>query len=138
MKVLIELPDVIKDDDGVEYEPVGEWRVPKIGEYYLDTECRVCIEKEGRGAAIVLRKKFVWPEWLGGYAIAKDDGGGIWMYHQEIEIDSHRWVQIDESPEGIKTFIQIQPWMFPTLDLDTLLADWTKPLLNPNYKAPQE
>lgn len=36
MKYLIELPDVLKDEKGNEYEPTGEFRVPVKDDVCLD------------------------------------------------------------------------------------------------------
>ena len=72
-EVTIRLPKPLMLD-GVEYEPTGEWRCPKAGEYYLHDTGDVTESTHGFSHTnfIILRPKWKWPSALKARWLAKN------------------------------------------------------------------
>jgi len=131
MKYEIELPDVI-ELKGVRYEPTGEYRSPVEGEAFMfDDDLSVAKRVSGRsGPRIILRPVWTWPEWLGGWGIAKDKEGGTWWYSSECYSNGNEWLEKDERNGVMVAIENFQNFTPPTI------TDWTKPTLNPRWKQP--
>lgn len=128
MKYLIELPDVIKDEDGNEYEPTGEFRKPKKGEHFFSVYSTVCVAiyDFSSESHIILRRKWMWPTWLKGWGIAMDANGRIYVFAEKPIREIVTWQPINGG------FVQ---WVPEVLGPPPPITDWTKPILNPNYKS---
>lgn len=136
MKYEIELPDVMADVNGSQYEPTGEYRQPNPGEYFLDGENTVCYVGRSRLAARypILKPKWTWPEWLDGWGFALDSDGSFYWYAEEPEEGESYW-----NPENITKAVPITDntrLMLPSLP--PLPTDWKKPILNLNYISPNK
>lgn len=136
MKYEIELPDVMIDVKGNQYEPTGEYRQPNPGEYFLDDENTVCYVGRSRLAARypILRPTWTWPEWLSGWGFALDSDGNFYWYENEPVKSDKDWDTENEiKPVRITDNIRR---MIPSLP--PLPTDWKKPILNPNYVSPNK
>lgn len=129
MKYLIDLPDVIKDADGNEYESTGEFRrTTGPDEWLLNINGvaeRWSLARPSDGRYIILRRKWTWPTSLKGWGIAKDEGGDIYVYSAPAEMDDGIWFSTNE------VFLE---WIEEILGPPPTITDWTQPILNPNYK----
>lgn len=129
MKYLIELPDMLKDEKGNEYEPTGEFRVPVKDDVYMDQPDGVS-RSTGTNifARIILRPKWSWPAWLGGWGFAMDKSGMIWWYSRPTTRDSIGWIT-NALYLGVDNLRTLSPTFTPPP-----IADWTVPVINPNWK----
>jgi len=128
MKVLIDLPDVIRDADGNEYEATGEYRAPNKGDWHLwgrTTPSIAC--RDMVGDYIILRRKWTWPAWLKGWGIAMDANGTCYAFATKPELSIYTW-----HPDEDGAFFRWYPEM---LGPPPPITDWTQPVLNPNYKG---
>ena len=130
MKVLIDLPDVIKDADGNEYEATGERRPPKRGEYLLwDRGVALAAMNDMQGDYIILRRKWTWPSWLGGWGFASESSGRVRWYQCRPDIQPGVCAYSGVAM-SIADLQKISPTFTPPV-----ITDWTKPILNPYYKG---
>jgi hypothetical protein len=123
----INLPDEIKDADGVLYEPTGEWRPAKKGEAVVNSYGNVDIASfDFSGSHIILRPKWQWPAWLKGWGFAMDKGGGIYFH-----VNKPRQTEFDWD-SGDQIFCADD---FPSIGIPVpSITDWTQPVVNPNWK----
>ncbi len=141
MKYQIELPDEIKDSHGQVYEPTGEHRRPRTGEYFLvnhvqrdpseadEWAAKRAINDDHAIARPILRPKWTWPSWLGGWGIAKDERGSAYWYEKPASCGKSQW-----SNTGTYQPVTQLQLLAPTFT-PPVISDWTKPVLNPNWKA---
>lgn len=135
MKVEIELPDELKDKNGNLYEPTGEYRVLKAEEFRLNS-LGIVVESFGQGGnpQIVLQPKWIWPRGLAGWGIAVDKNvNNLYWYEVEPKKLNDYWRNTTSKFLYIDSDIKA---MIPALAY-LAITDWTKPVLNPNYKAPE-
>ena len=95
MKFLIELPDVIKDVAGNEYEPTGEYRVASNEWVLVDG---VAVNTRGifnPNRYVILRRKWTWPAWLKGCGITMDEDGSVFLHPEEPERHVQTWISAD-------------------------------------------
>ena len=128
MKVLIELPDVIRDKSGNEYEATGERRPPKTHDTFLGVDCVAHVAAfDFRDNHIILRRKWTWPTWLEGWGIAMDANGSCFAFAKRPERSTYTW-----QPQYDGAFFR---WCPKLLGPPPPITDWTQPILNPNYKG---
>lgn len=138
MKYEIELPDEIKDEVGTMYEPTGEYRKPRPGDFFAanhytsnDIEVKSCLRDNHAIARIILRPKWTWPSWLGGWGFTKGRGGYICWTSEPVVKNSNEgvWQRYGDCEivpaDALKL---IYPGFIPPV-----ITDWTKPVLNPNW-----
>jgi hypothetical protein len=120
----INLPDEIKDADGVLYEPTGEWRCPKRGERFLESDgtANNAVGDFRYVNAIILRPKWHWPAWLKAKCIAMDENGCIWAYRDMPTRASQMWI-------GGGNTVR---WHEALLGPAPPITDWQTPIINPN------
>lgn len=122
MKTTITIPDELLTRKCVQYEPTGEFRRPKEGEWCLTGRYIVQADHDWKKeSAIILRRKWTWPEWLDAERIA-DNGAGAFICLK----DGSTWT------------VEALRWFLPALrDLPPIEPG--KPLVNPKYvKEPQQ
>jgi len=129
MKYEIELPDELQFGL-VRYEPTGEFRNVSDGEVFLNYSgmCERAHHDLGF-PRIILRPVWTWPEWLGGWGIAKDKDGGTWWYSSECYSNGNEWLEKDQRNGVMVAIENFQNFTPPTI------TDWTKPTLNPHWKG---
>jgi len=128
MKHLVELPDVIKDAAGNEYEPTGEYRVASnewilVDGVAVNTRAICNLNKY-----VILRHKWTWPAWLKGWGIAMDKNGRSFVYAEKVQQGSGGW-------DNGGNFISIVALLNFTDFTPPVITDWTIPVLNPNWKG---
>lgn len=129
MKYTIELPDVIKDADGVEYEPTGEWRCPLNDERCIVLGSVKVAEGWWREERIILRQKFLWPIGIGGWGFTRDRDSPVVFFHPcAPEIVGEGW-RSGRFGAASADFMRAIGVSVP------VITDWRVPVLNPNYKA---
>lgn len=133
MKYLIEFPDVIRDYKGNEYEPTGEYRIPKTGEWYWNDDAAVLAEYSHYSHYPILRPKWTWPlingEPLKGWGFAMDSGGSVWLYENDPGRSNVSWGPC-HAIINASTLSKCLPNFTPPT-----ITDWTVPVLNPHWKA---
>jgi len=130
MKYEIELPDMMHRD--VRYEPTGEFRAPKVGDWFLNVNGNVeyadfNLESNVR---IILRPVWTWPEWLGGYCFAMNENGGMLWHSTQCQRVPNIWLSAGHQAT-MSTLVAIHPGFTPPT-----ITDWTKPIINPRWKQP--
>jgi hypothetical protein len=120
----INLPDEIKGADGVLYEPTGEFRCPKRGERFLESDGTVsnAVGDFRYANAIILRKKWQWPAWLKAKCIAMDESGLIYVYEKIPTLGRASW------RNGGNYFC----WYPEILGPAPPITDWQTPIINPH------
>lgn len=115
--------------DGNQYEPV-EFRIPKKGEHFIRDDGVVWIGTcDHYQPRIILRRKWTWPEWLGGWGFAMDKNGEVFWYGAKAtKGDTIEWVGCASMP--VDRIAKLCPTFTPPT-----ITDWTKPVLNPNWKG---
>jgi hypothetical protein len=114
------------------YEATGECRCPCIGEYYLSQDSAILAgftfsaEKH-----IILRKKYVWPEWLKGWGFVRLKNRDV----VELLIDPGI-LNCDgwdiKCPRRYVVADTLKLMGVPVPDI----TEWDRPVLNPNYSPP--
>lgn len=131
MKFQIDIPTPIKDAAGNEYEPSGEYREPKEGDWFLHysehAAKALCSGSIGM-RQIILRPLWTWPVWLGGWGIAMDKSGRILWHESEAALWADRW-----ESTGRRFLLEHFKALLPTF-VPPVITDWQTPVLNPNYK----
>lgn len=124
----IKLPRLVRD--GVEYEPTGECRSPRNGEWYLQpgwSPFQASFDYTDTDTYPILRPVWKWPEWLQGWGFAMDDCGNVYWFENEPIRGATMW----NNNHGIT----IQSNAFDVLGIPVPeITDWRVPVLNPNYK----
>lgn len=132
VKYQIELPDEIRDAAGNRYEPTGEWRRPKKGEWLLNIVG--CAEKAAYDFEIhyypILRPIWQWPDWLGGWGIASDIKGELYWYQKPARSVFNTWLSDSGPACSVDVIAAIHPSFVPPT-----ITDWTQPVINPKWKG---
>jgi hypothetical protein len=106
------------------------FRIPYPGDLYMvdgDVRERKCDTSIGFPCLIV-RKDWVWPDWLKAGWIAMDEDGEWYAYNYEPEPGKNVWFPVDD---GDMSFLGIDLFRFDPPPCD----DWKKSLrANPAYK----
>jgi hypothetical protein len=120
----INLPDEIKGADGVLYEPTGEFRCPKRGERFLESDGTVsnAVGDFRYANAIILRPKWHWPAWLKAKCIAMDKSGHIHVYGEMPTKGNCIWLS-----DG-----SLFRWHPSMVGPAPPITDWETPIINPN------
>lgn len=110
------------------------FRIPYPGDLYMvdgDVRERKCDTSIGFPCLIV-RKDWVWPNWLKAGWIAMDEAGAWWAYNTKPQTDISAgvwWVGSDENNPIVELDPDIVAFTCPHC------SDWTKSLrANPAYK----
>lgn len=129
MKYEIELPNEMLKD-GVAYEPTGEFRNPKKGEAILWLRSVTITGRDFDESEpyIILRPKWVWPEWLGGWGFTKQLGRVSWLSGPAL-IEGTTWRTYGDCEiVSADTLAMIYPgFVAPRID------DLKQPIINPNW-----
>lgn len=90
------------------YEATGEFRDPKPGELRIGKYGNICTSECVDGRRIILRKSFVWPEWVkDGMWYTRDYDGEERLHLDEPRLISvHRWSSADDD----LTLCSIRKW----------------------------
>ena len=130
MKYEIDLPD-LTGSDGTRYEPTGEYRRPKIGDWFLDTTERICRAGTNSfsGRYIILRPvapPYVWPEGLRGWGWAMDENGSVYLFLDQPAMRDGKWFG-----RGV---YQAEAVTAITGHKPPVITDWRVPVRNPNWE----
>lgn len=134
---LITLPvPICNFSDGDEYEPTGEFRRPRIGDYYAvnhyetdELQVKLAADNDHAICRIILRPNWKWPTELKGWGFAKDPGarGWVWWYETEPTRGTGSW---HHKKGGVCKAVSLLA-AFGISPPE--ITDWRVPVLNPNY-----
>lgn len=134
MQTQITITIELSEADAAKYEATGEFRKPLGGEYYFWDDGKIYQKSHSREAikeAFIFRPKpepYKWPEWLKGWGFAMDKGGKIYWYEDEPSMGNGKW---NEKESEV-----CEVGFFATLGIPIpTITDWTKPVINPNWKG---
>jgi hypothetical protein len=119
------------------YEATGEFRLPKKGDYFLNSCGDLNLSTNDwnnsnymnsyANQRIILRKKYQWPTWLKARYIAMDKDKGWWAYDSRPILYERGW----KIGEGRAFNLRHNLVDFTPPEC----SDWTKSLMeNPNYQ----
>lgn len=129
--------------NGKQYEPTGEFRVPRKGEFCISqrgTPVTFMSEQYTEPDAyprIILREAWEWPSWLKGWGIAMDECGAMYLYEEEPVMCEKTGTWDEQGEENYRSVDCLNPWWVEVRGLTPpTITDWKTPILNPNYVAP--
>jgi len=117
------------------YELTGEYRVPEVGEQFINSLGHANLPETGDTVTrrFILRKKFVWPGWLKAVAIAMEPTQNWYASSETPTLGKNGWLYNGQCQ-------MLKPSELFDIDLpDVPKEKWRESLiLNPNLQEGEE